>query len=73
MFRTQMDHLVHQEQLRDAVADVERDWLAEESLRDSERRKTQVGLLIGALVGVPVLAYALSNSLQIAAWLRFAH
>ena len=72
MFRTQMDHLVHQEQLRDAVADVERDWLAAEARRDSERRKTQVGVLITALVGVPILAYALSNSLQIAAWLRLA-
>jgi hypothetical protein len=72
MFHAQLDHLVHQEQLRDALADVEREWLAAEARDHAEHRRLQAGLLVSALLGVPVVVYALSNSPQIAGWLRLA-
>ena len=72
MFHAQLEHLVHQEQLRDALADVEREWLAAQMREHTERRRLQAGLLVSALLGVPVVAYALSNSPQIAGWLRLA-
>ena len=72
MFHAQLDQLVRQEQLRDAVADVEREWLAAETRDHAERQRLQVGLLVSALLGVPVVAYALANSPQIAGWLRLA-
>jgi hypothetical protein len=66
MFNTELGYLVHREQLRDEIANTEREEIARQARRQADTRQLQVGLVISGLLGLPIVVYALANAVSFA-------